>query len=80
MNDQFKGFIHDLVILIHEKYNETLQNNGYETEGDKTFRIGMNHAYYDVLDIIESQLNAFGFDVKPIGNITPELSKKATLE
>lgn len=80
MNDEFEGYLRDLVIIIHEKYNDTLQYDKKETEGDKAFRVGMNHAYYDVLYIIETQLNTFGYDVKQVGNITPELSKKATLK
>ncbi|WLD94500.1 hypothetical protein [Alkalihalobacillus sp. AL-G] len=56
MSEELNGYLHDLVIILHEKYNETLQNNGKETGGDKAFRVGMNHAYYDVLAIIESQL------------------------
>lgn len=49
MNEQLKGFLHDLVFLLHEKYNDTLQNNEKETENGKAFRIGINQAYYDVL-------------------------------
>jgi hypothetical protein len=78
LNDEIKCFMRDLVVLLHEKYNDTLQNET-EKEEDKYFRIGMNHAYYDVLDLIQSQLIAFGFDVKHIGNITPELSKEAKI-
>ncbi|MEW9673626.1 hypothetical protein [Ammoniphilus sp. 3BR4] len=35
MNEQLKGFLHDLVFLLHEKYNDTLQNNEKETENGK---------------------------------------------
>ncbi|QOY34729.1 hypothetical protein AWH56_018650 [Anaerobacillus isosaccharinicus] len=80
MNDEFKGYLHDLVIILHQKYNDTLQLNTKETEENKAFRVGMNHAYYDVLDVIESQLTTSGYDVNQIGKITPQLSKKATLK
>lgn len=80
MNDELKGYLHDLVIILHEKYNDTLQHSTKEPEGDKAFRVGMNHAYYDALDIIESQLTTFGYDVKQIGNIAPDLGERASLK
>lgn len=80
LNFQLKGFMHDLVILLHDKYNDTLQTNDKDATGDKDFRAGMNHAYYDTLNLIESQLKMFGYDVNEIGNITPELTKEANIK
>jgi hypothetical protein len=80
MNVELKGFLSDLVILLHQKYNETLHNNEKDSECDEVFRTGMNFAYFDALEMIESQLNAFGYDVQKIGNITPVLNKKASIK
>ncbi len=53
MDEQLKGFLQDIIILLHEKYNDTLQNGENESDVDKDFRIGKNFAYYDILDLIE---------------------------
>jgi len=73
MDEQLKRFLADLVTIIQEKYNETLMKAENESEQEKSFRLGQNYGYYDVLDLIESQLNAFGYDSKEIGVITPSL-------
>lgn len=69
-----KLFIRDLVILIQEKYNNSffIEN---KSEKDKVFKLGLNFAYYDVLDLIESQLKAFQYDSDFIGHITPKLGE-----
>lgn len=80
MDEQLKGYLHDLIILLHEKYNDTLEDIENEKDDDKVYRTGKNFAYYDALDLIESQLNTFGYDVKQIGKIAPNLGNKASLK
>ncbi|HEY3373446.1 MAG TPA: hypothetical protein VGK02_00050 [Candidatus Aquicultor sp.] len=75
MSEQMINFIKDLITLYQEKYNETLFEEKGESEQDKVFRLGSNIAYYDCLDILESQLKAFGYDTEIFGVITPELGK-----
>jgi hypothetical protein len=76
MSEELKNFITDLVVLLHEKYNDTLGSKDNETEKDKSFRLGLNFAYYDVLDLIESQLKAFGYEESFINSITPILGEE----
>ena len=76
MDEQLKGFLADLVKIIQGKYNETLIEAENESEQDKSYRLGLNFGYYDVLDLIESQLKAFSYDSKEIGEITPLLGRK----
>jgi hypothetical protein len=76
MDVQLQDFIRDLIYLIKEKYNETLEEADKESETDRTFRLGCNIAYYNDLDLIESQLKSFGIDTKGFGIITPVLGKK----
>ncbi|GGJ64681.1 hypothetical protein GCM10008982_12490 [Anoxybacillus voinovskiensis] len=45
-----------MITLIQEKYNETLTAPTDESAEDKSFRLGSNFAYFDVFDLIESQL------------------------
>ena len=44
---------------MQEKYNDSLKEADNENENDKAFRQGANFAYFDTLDIIESQLKSF---------------------
>lgn len=68
-------FLKDLVLEIQGKYNETLIPIDSERPEDKSYRLGCNYAYYDVLDLIHSQLKAFGIE-GDIGSTIPELGKK----
>jgi hypothetical protein len=80
VDEELSGYLHDLVILLHDNYNDSLQSNQPESGDEKAFRLGMNTAYYHVLTLIESQLSAFGYEPKLIGNITPFLGKQAKLK
>jgi hypothetical protein len=62
MNEELKSFANDLIIIIQEKYNDSLTVDENENDEDKAFRSGSNFAYYDALGIIELQLKSFGFD------------------
>lgn len=60
---------------LQVKYNQSLMPTDHENQEEKNYRLGMNFAYYDVLDLIEAQLNAFGLNFVNIGKITPILKK-----
>jgi len=79
MDDSFENFMGHLIELIKELYNNTLKGPENESEGDRIFREGRNFAYYDVLDLIQSQIKGYGYDTKPFGVIVPELGKKADI-
>jgi len=76
MDEQLKDFIKDFTSLIKEKYNETLVVPVDESDKDKCYRLGSNFAYYDVLDLIESQLLSQGFDPGLFEKISPILGEK----
>lgn len=73
MSPEFKNFIGEIVEIIEEKYNDSSEGAGTENDLDKQFRLGMNIAYYDVLDIIIEQLEVWGFDY---GYKAPMIGKK----
>jgi Mg2+/Co2+ transporter CorB len=75
MDQYLKDFLDDLIKILHEKYNDSLRAEEDESELDKSFRSGCSFAYYDALELIESQLKAFGYDTKQFGVITPEYGK-----
>jgi hypothetical protein len=66
------AFLKDLMPLLQEKYNNTLgpRREG-ENEADYQFRNGQNFAYYDTLDLIHSQLLAFGIPAKELEPVVP---------
>ncbi len=78
INQQLHGFLKDLVVLIQEKYDESLAESKRLTEEPEVaFQDGLNMAYYDVLDLIRSQLLAFGYEATAAEIIVPELGKPA---
>lgn len=76
MDKQLKDFLGDLITIIQEKYNETLIVPANESNENKGYRLGSNFAYYDVLDLVESQLLSQGFDTNSFDKITPMLGEK----
>ena len=72
------AFLHDLTLLIQEKYNDTL---GVRCEGESEtayqFRNGQNFAYYDTLDVLHSQLFAFGIPTQELEPVVPVLGQPA---
>jgi hypothetical protein len=72
------AFLKDLMPLIQEKYNRTLgpRQEG-ESEGDYQFRNGQNFAYYEALDLLYSQLLAFGVPTQELEPVVPELGQPA---
>jgi hypothetical protein len=76
VENEMKYFLIDLIKEIQEKYNETLTELEEENLEEKNYRLGTNFAYYDILELIESQLNAFGFSTDEFGQITPVLGEK----
>jgi hypothetical protein len=72
------AFLKDLTILIQEKYNNTLGSRREgESEADYQFRNGQNFAYYNVLDLIHSQLLSFGIPAEELEPVVPELGQPA---
>jgi hypothetical protein len=79
MNAQdVKNFIKDLVDIIQDEYNQSLLAAEEEQPEERAYRLGSSFAYYDVLDIIHSQMNAFGFNEEEISKIAPALEWKIT--
>ncbi|KYC68270.1 hypothetical protein [Heyndrickxia coagulans] len=76
MQNEMKNFLTDLICEIQEKYNHSLSFPKEEGLEEKNYRLGMNFAYYDVLELIENQLKSFGYSEDNIGIITPILGKK----
>lgn len=82
MNTESVNFIKDYVLLLQEKYNESLAKiNEADIKGeDSSFYKGQNFAYYDALELIKSQVEAFGNDSKEMGITVPEFGKPANLD
>lgn len=77
MENEMRNFLVDLVSEIQGKYNQSLiPTTKIEEEEKKKYRLGMNFSYYDVLELIESQLKSFGYSVDEFGEITPILGKE----
>lgn len=68
-----KHFLIDLINIIQDKYNESTVIN---KEDEKQYIVGLNFAYYDILDVIQSQLQLFGYDLSDFNTITPNIGKK----
>jgi hypothetical protein len=63
MNEELHRFLKDLFILIQEKYDESLVEEAKpRAEAETAYHQGVTFAYYDVLDLIKSQLIAFGYE------------------
>jgi len=76
MEEVLKDYLADLISLIRDKYKETLAEASGESDSEKSFRLGANMAYYDVLDMIESQLQSFGIDRTQFGAIAPVIGEQ----
>jgi hypothetical protein len=75
MSDDLRWFVRDLVKFIQNKYNESLVAARASEGKEDKFDLGLRFAYYDVLDLIRSQLEVFGHDPKEIGSIVPNLGQ-----
>ena len=71
-----KNFLIDLICEIQEKYKHSLLPTIEEGLEEKNYRLGENFAYYDVLELIETQLKSFGYSEEDIGHIAPILGEK----
>ncbi|WP_349407794.1 hypothetical protein [Pseudalkalibacillus sp. SCS-8] len=76
MQNEMKNFLIDLIYEIQEKYNHSLLPTKDERLEEKNYRLGANFSYYDVLELIESQLKSFGYSVEDFGQIAPILGEK----
>lgn len=73
MNEELLNFLNDLIVIFQEKYNnERKKCEELNQEGESVFHQGAIFAYYDVLDIIRLQVEAFGYNLEEIGSIIPE--------
>jgi len=76
MNEELHRFLKDLFILLQDKYDESLTGESTPTsEADVAYRRGATFAYYDTLDLIRSQVIAFGYDEEAAEFAVPELGK-----
>lgn len=78
MNEELKNFVGDLITLLQEKYNlslEELNEDEDEDETDIAYKQGLCFAYFDALDLIRSQLLAFDYDPNEFKSIEPVLGK-----
>lgn len=71
MSMELQNFLRDLIEIFREKYKETSFGGSNESEVDRSFRVGVNFGYYDILSLIETQLEAFGYDKSAFGEISP---------
>lgn len=68
-----KHFLIDLINIIQDKYNESIISN---SDNEEQYMLGVNFAYYDILDVIKNQLESFGYNLSNFNNITPNIGKK----
>ena len=81
MEIKVENFVHNLVWLIKEDYNDSLDRMlTSEVETGRSFAGGQSLAYFDVLQLIENQLRAFGAREESYGAIAPEPGRKGSLK
>jgi len=70
-DDVYKGFIRDFSTLLVEKARASKEA---EAASEKGFEIGQLMAYHEVVSLLISQCDVFGFDRKELGldTINPE--------
>jgi hypothetical protein len=78
MNIKLEHYLHDLIWLIKEDYNRSLDRSAKAaSESERANEEGQSWAYHHVLELIESQLIAFGDTSELFSNLAPEPGKKA---
>ena len=77
--DDLKNFLDDLISELQQEYTLSLtkEQSSKDSEADIAFKRGRNIAYYEVLDLIQCQLIAFGFQGRFERRIVPELENPA---
>jgi hypothetical protein len=82
MNTESANFIKDHVLLLQEKYNESLAkiNEADIKSEDSSFYKGQNFAYHDAIELIKSQVEAFGYNSTEFAVAIPEFGKPAILD
>lgn len=77
MSQELDCFVRDYILILQEKYNDSLtQSQEFGSEVDNAFQKGVAFAYYDALDLIQSQLEAFGYDIETISKTLPEFGRR----
>lgn len=78
MNIKLEHYLHDLIWLIKEEYNLSLDRAAMaKTDAVKANEEGQSWAYHHTLELMESQLIAFGDTSELFTNLAPELGKNA---
>ncbi len=73
MNSEMKNFLKDFLYLIQETYNKELElSNAENHQGDHAT---IYLVYWQVLELLQNQLLAFGYDPKEFGTVLPEFRK-----
>jgi len=81
MEIKLEHFIHDLVWLIKEDYNESLDRvASAKSDTEKALEEGQNMAYHHVLATIANQMCAFGAAEEIYEGIEPEPGQKAEMK
>lgn len=75
MTQDLVRYLGDLVVLVQDRYNQSLQECHTENDVSTDFVKGANLAYYEVLDLVRNQLIAFGYDLDAFGPIVPIMGR-----
>lgn len=64
--DKTALFLSDLMKLLADKHNQAFDRSQQgDPQSDAAFHSGAAFAYYDVMDLIQAQLKAFGYPIDP---------------
>ena len=78
MEIKLEHFVHDLVWLIKKDYNDSLHRmRTSNVEAERLFAEAQHLAYFDVLQLIENQLQAFGAREEFYKGVAPEPGQEA---
>ncbi|MGQ0541336.1 MAG: hypothetical protein ACT4O9_05720 [Blastocatellia bacterium] len=81
MEIKLDQFMHDLVWLIKEDYNESLDRvASAKSDAEKALEEGQSLAYHHVLATIANQLFAFGAAEEIYEGVEPEHGQKAEMK
>ena len=75
-NDKFKNYLYDLGTLIKEKAKENKHDKEILSDKDDiNYKLGCLMTFYEIIDIMKQQAEAFNIEPKDIGldDINPEL-------
>lgn len=68
MKQDLSNFVQDLIVLLQERYQATGSETQSATDpAAKTFLEGVHVGYQEALEVIQHQLEAFGYDPETVG-------------